>query len=662
MALETVTSLIDGNNGTIRYTDEAGALTLINKAALVDNGDGTFTFNNGSSTPVTLDVSAFETVTTLIENTNNTFTYTNEAGIPTVVDVSNLETLTAIALNPDNTNIDYTDEDGSVTQISLANLVSNLETVTSLVDNNDGTFSFINEDGSTTTLNANNLETLTAIALNPDNTNIDYTDENGNVTQLNLTNLITNLETLSTLSNNGDGTFTYTDENGNQTDIDFPNLETITTLVLNGDGSLTYTNENNTLTVIDLNATALPFNPIGTSLTSTNVQDAIDELNGNNSDDQTLATNNTPGNISIEDGNSITLNVNDADADVTNEINTAFAVVGTNLDITDSNGTLSVPLAAIGSDDQNITDFSYDDASNILTITLEDGNTQTVDLAELSETVIGSGTITATDDGNGNYTLSSTDPDESTTNEINTAFAVVGTNLDITDSNGTLSVPLAAIGSDDQIITTDNNPGNISIEDGNILTLNVDDADADAMNEIQTITSTDASITVTPSGNDYDLSLNIPTETVTSLSQNTTTGIISYTNEDSTQQAANVVSTNTNNNISVGTDGGAYYSSPVKAMGKINGNGTFNKAPYNATVRRISVGRYQVALTPAMPDANYIIQLTIRDSAGVGNDDYDLAYTSQTATGFIVEVGDNDNGGTDRTLRDFEFMFTVLNY
>ena len=564
MALETVTSLIDGNNGTIRYTDEAGALTLINKAALVDNGDGTFTFNNGSSTPVTLDVSAFETVTTLIENTNNTFTYTNEAGIPTVVDVSNLETLTAIALNPDNTNIDYTDEDGSVTQISLANLVSNLETVTSLVDNNDGTFSFINEDGSTTTLNANNLETLTAIALNPDNTNIDYTDENGNVTQLNLTNLITNLETLSTLSNNGDGTFTYTDENGNQTDIDFPNLETITTLVLNGDGTLTYTNENNTLTVIDLNATALPFNPIGTSLTSTNVQDAIDELNGNSSDDQTLATNNTPGNISIKDGNSITLNVNDADADVTNEINTAFAVVGTNLDITDSNGTLSVPLAAIGSDDQNI--------------------------------------------------------------------------------------------------TTDNNPGNISIEDGNILTLNVDDADADAMNEIQTITSTDASITVTPSGNDYDLSLNIPTETVTSLSQNTTTGIISYTNEDSTQQAANVVSTNTNNNISVGTDGGAYYSSPVKAMGKINGNGTFNKAPYNATVRRISVGRYQVALTPAMPDANYIIQLTIRDSAGVGNDDYDLAYTSQTATGFIVEVGDNDNGGTDRTLRDFEFMFTVLNY
>ncbi|WP_036579372.1 hypothetical protein, partial [Nonlabens ulvanivorans] len=103
---------------------------------------------------------------------------------------------------------------------------------------------------------------------------------------------------------------------------------------------------------------------------------------------------------------------------------------------------------------QTITDFSYDDATNVLTITLEDGNTSTVNLAELSETVVaGTGAITVTDDGNGNYTVNSTDPDESITNEVNTAFAVNGANLEITDSNGTLSVPLASIGSDDQTIT-----------------------------------------------------------------------------------------------------------------------------------------------------------------------------------------------------------------
>ncbi|MCA0133963.1 hypothetical protein, partial [Winogradskyella alexanderae] len=105
-----------------------------------------------------------------------------------------------------------------------------------------------------------------------------------------------------------------------------------------------------------------------------------------------------------------------------NEVNTAFAVVGADLQITDSSGTLSVPLASIGSDDQTITDLSYDDTTNILTITLEDGNTSTVSLAELSETVVaGTGAVTVTDDGNGNYTVNSTDPDESVTNEVNTA-------------------------------------------------------------------------------------------------------------------------------------------------------------------------------------------------------------------------------------------------
>jgi hypothetical protein len=45
---------------------------------------------------------------------------------------------------------------------------------------------------------------------------------------------------------------------------------------------------------------------------------------------------------------------------------------------------------------------------------------------------------------------------------------------------------------------------------------------------------------------------------VTNLSQNTATGVISYTNEASATQTARVVSTDANNNIRVGSDGGAY--------------------------------------------------------------------------------------------------------
>ncbi|WP_435654773.1 hypothetical protein, partial [Cellulophaga baltica] len=73
------------------------------------------------------------------------------------------------------------------------------------------------------------------------------------------------------------------------------------------------------------------------------------------SDDQTLTAGTNPGTISISGGNSTTINVNDADSDPSNEYNTAFAVVGTNLRITDGGGARNVALSALGTDDQ------YDD-------------------------------------------------------------------------------------------------------------------------------------------------------------------------------------------------------------------------------------------------------------------------------------------------------------
>src|SRR5690606_30842470 len=55
--------------------------------------------------------------------------------------------------------------------------------------------------------------TLTTIALNADNVHIDYMDEDGVLTQLNLTQIVKNLETVTTIEDNGDGTITYTNEN-----------------------------------------------------------------------------------------------------------------------------------------------------------------------------------------------------------------------------------------------------------------------------------------------------------------------------------------------------------------------------------------------------------------------------------------------------------------
>ncbi|PQJ16891.1 hypothetical protein [Nonlabens tegetincola] len=61
-----------------------------------------------------------------------------------------------------------------------------------------------------------------------ENTNgtVTYTDEAGNDTIID----VTNLETLTEIAENTDGTFTYTDEDGVDTIIDISNLETLTLL------------------------------------------------------------------------------------------------------------------------------------------------------------------------------------------------------------------------------------------------------------------------------------------------------------------------------------------------------------------------------------------------------------------------------------------------
>ncbi|PWK22161.1 hypothetical protein LX92_03078, partial [Maribacter polysiphoniae] len=126
-------------------------------------------------------------------------------------------------------------------------------------------------------------------------------------------------------------------------------------------------------------------------------------------------------------------------------------------------------------------------------------------------------------------------------------------------------------------------------------------------------------------------------------------------------QTSNTVGAETNNSISAGANGGAFYESPIKAFGKISSGGGVTKATAGVTATRISTGRYRVTLpTGAVSDADYIIQLTQPGRGGAGNDDPGISYSNQTATSFEVIIGDNDNGGTDRSRFDSEFMFTIL--
>ncbi|MEB8347450.1 hypothetical protein OO010_15455, partial [Flavobacteriaceae bacterium KMM 6898] len=71
-----------------------------------------------------------------------------------------------------------------------------------------------------------------------------------------------------------------------------------------------------------------------------------------NTDTQDLSIDATGKIISLVDGGSVTIDADDADSDPANEYNTAFAVNGANLELTDLGNTLSVPLTDLGTDDQ----------------------------------------------------------------------------------------------------------------------------------------------------------------------------------------------------------------------------------------------------------------------------------------------------------------------
>lgn len=63
-----------------------------------------------------------------------------------------------------------------------------------------------------------------------------------------------------------------------------------------------------------------------------------------------------------------------------------------------------------------------------------------------------------------------------------------------------------------------------------------------------------------------------------------------------------------------------------------------------------------------MANANYVIQLTVLDRNGAGNDSPIITYANQTANGFQVRIGESDNGQSDLTRLNSQFMFSVITF
>ena len=211
-----------------------------------------------------------------------------------------------------------------------------------------------------------------------------------------------------------------------------------------------------------LNGTTLEITDAGGSVTVD-----LSSLDNTGTDDQNLSgatLNGTTLDLSIEDGNGVSVDlsglqdgVDDADNDPTNELNTGGALNGTTLEITDAGGSVTVDLSSLdnsGTDDQNLSGATLNGTT--LDLSIEDGNGVSVDLSGLQDGV--------------------DDADNDPTNELNSSIGINGTNLEITDNGGTLSVDLSPIDSDDQILTSAELNGSnldITIENGNTVSADV---------------------------------------------------------------------------------------------------------------------------------------------------------------------------------------------
>ncbi|MBU2997758.1 hypothetical protein KO500_15010 [Cellulophaga baltica] len=228
------------------------------------------------------------------------------------------------------------------------------------------------------------------------------------------------------------------------------------------------------------------------------------------------------------------------------------------------------------------------------------------------------------------------------------------TNLLAVEANGDIiEIDISNLTSSNQTLSTTGDAGNISISSGNTINLNVDDDDADSLNEIQTISKTGSTITLDKSGGSI-------TETNTTISQNSSTGVITHNSENGTSQSVNIISVDANNNITAGTDGGAYYNSPLKAYGTVvPANNTITSRGISAATKT-NTGRYTLTFTTTKSNANYPIQLSVLET---GTNKINIYVTAQTTTTFSIAILHEEAGmlGAD-VYADRTFYFTVLDF
>lgn len=260
---ETVTSLqFDPNTNQLLYFDENGDTNLIELnnlgggsgigSEMQDLNDGQVigVHTSGNGTVTELE----ETVTTLMDNGDGSFSFISEDGVVTTISKTAGANMSAdgvgvLSLDPTINTLNYEDENGLATNIDLCQVVDNCESLTALsFDSATNDMVYIDEQGNSNVIPLGSLlggpdsgDALTTLSFDPATNNLYYLDELGTVNVIPLESLEGGSGIGSDMQNLNSGQVIgiHTSNNGTVTEIE----ETITSLIDNGDGTFSYTSE-----------------------------------------------------------------------------------------------------------------------------------------------------------------------------------------------------------------------------------------------------------------------------------------------------------------------------------------------------------------------------------------------------------------------------------
>ncbi|THV59071.1 hypothetical protein EZV76_09510, partial [Flagellimonas alvinocaridis] len=521
----TVTLQDQCNCEVLKGTDVSSPGAIVPSGA--DTGDiyvntntGTIYFWDGDTWELTSSDDQQLTGFTFNDATN-TLTLTLENGGSVNVDLSSLSdsltdtntTITSFGIDGTNTNLVITDSDTNTYAVSLADIAALIDTdnqtlsevlsegnsagtsITNVTDPTNAqdaaTKNYVDTqitanaaDGSETIVNAGTDISVsgTGTTGDPYIVNSTFTEVDGSVT-----NEIQNLASVLGEGNSAGTSITNVTDPTNAQDAATKNYVDTQITANAADGSETIVNAGTDISVSGTGTTGDPYivnstftevdgsitneiqnlasvlsegNSAGTSITNvtdpTNAQDAatknyVDTQITANAADGSETIVNAGTDISVSgtgttgDPYIVNSTFTEVDGSVTNEVNTRFEVSGANLEIEDSNGTLQVPLANLGSDDQTLSEVLSEGNSAGTSITnvtdptnAQDAATKnyvdtqiTANAADGSETIVNAGTdisVSGTGTTGDPYIVNSTftEVDGSITNEIQNLASVLG--------------------------------------------------------------------------------------------------------------------------------------------------------------------------------------------------------------------------------------------